>query len=133
MRNITEFEYFERAVMKKLLEGEEEILDILRKQYELAQVKKRDFSGAGFFTSFQIPKNAPKLDSNKSFQIGDLIAEMQGVNEGVSFVLFIKDGLIDFLEGYSYDEKWPETIGEYQLSYISGPKRNFDKLRAKWK
>lgn len=56
------------------------------------------------------------------------------INYGVGFVLFIKKGVLDFLEGYTYgNEKWSDVIGNYSLNYIPGEKGDLKKLRSKWK
>ena len=133
MANNGGFEEFEKRVMEKLLEGEDNVFKILRQQYEKASVKSRKLSGTGFFTVFEVPDDVIKLDSLRSFQFGDIIGSMDGVNDGVGFVLFVKNGVIDFLEGYTYgNEKFPETVLNYQLSFDSGQIRNCDKIRAKW-
>lgn len=127
------FDKIEKAVMAKLLEGQDDKLAILREQYSQSIVKKREYSGTGFFTSFEIPDHIPNLKISKSIQLGDVVAEIKGVKTGAGFVLFIKDGVIDFLEGYTYgDEKWPKEISEYKLSYLSGLKRDMGELQEKW-
>ena len=131
MKNNALFELFERTLMLKLLDGDNEILNQLRKQYETAKIKHREFSGVGFFTTFDI-SDSYKLDSNKSFQLGDVKGEVNNVKNGVGFILFIQEGKINMLEGYTYDEKWPEEITNYRLSYIAGEKRDLDKIRKKY-
>ena len=49
MKNRSKFEEFERKVMEKLLDGEDDVLRILRDQYRNADIKNREFSGSGFF------------------------------------------------------------------------------------
>ncbi|MBO8157600.1 MAG: hypothetical protein H0Z32_14310 [Bacillaceae bacterium] len=129
-----DFHEFEVEVMRKILSGNDEVLDTLQKQYNLSRIKDREFSGTGFFTTFHLPNNAPRLKISKSFQIGDVIGQINGVEYGVGFVLFIKDGFLDILEGYTYGEEvWPSKILEYSLSYISGDYRDMEKLQLKWK
>lgn len=123
----------EKEVMMKLLDGDDDRLMILRNQYIRALAKKREFSGTGFFTSFEVPKDVKKLKTPKLVQLGDVVAQIMGVKDGVGFVLFIKNGTIDFLEGYVYgDEKWPNEVKEYEVSYLSGIERDMEKLRLKW-
>ncbi|SDF86849.1 hypothetical protein [Sporomusa acidovorans] len=131
---ITEnFIKMEKEVVMKLLDGQDDRLAILRDQYLNASIKSREFSGTGFFTSFVVPSNVLRLESPKSFQLGDVIAQVIGVKDGVGFVFFIKNGTIDLLEGYVYgDEKWPHEIKEYKVSYISGVERDMEKIRTKW-
>lgn len=126
------FEIMEKEVMNKLLDGDDQNLVILRDQYSKAIIKKREFSGVGFFTSFEVPINTPKLKINKSLQIGDVVAQIIGAKDGAGFVLFINEGVIDFLEGYVYgEEQWPNQIQIYKVTYISGVKRDMEKLKIK--
>jgi hypothetical protein len=42
--------------------------------------------------------------------ISDVGAEIEGVRHGVGFVLFIQDGRLDCLEGFTYDDPWPDEV-----------------------
>lgn len=127
------FEDFEKKVMEKLLEGNDNVLRILHKQFSQVRIKNREFTGVGFFTTFVIPDDVTKLETQKSFQFGDVDGKINEEND-VGFILFVKDGVIDFLEGYIYgDEKWPKIIKNYQLVYDSGEERNILKVSTKWK
>ena len=53
-------------------------------------------------------------------RIGDVYAEIPGLEHGAGFVLYIKDGYLDMLEGYSYDEPWPSSVEGFALHYSSG-------------
>lgn len=133
MANKVTFEDFEKNIMLKLLEGDDNTLQILRIQYENAIVKSREFTGTGFYTTFAIPNSVPRLEYNKAFQIGDVVGQVDGIRDGVGFVLFVENGFLNMLEGYTYgDEKWPKTIIKYKYEYISGIKRDLEKLRTKW-
>lgn len=132
MGKYVKFEAFVKEVMKKLLKGDDHVLETLRRQYECALEKSFDLTGVGFYISYSIPEHAPRLEEKKSFQIGDLLGKIEGVNDGVGFVLFINEGVIDFLEGYTYgDERWPDEIANYELSYVSGAERDIEKLKLK--
>jgi hypothetical protein len=37
---------------------------------------------------------------------------------GVRFVLFIQDGRLDFLEGFTYGELWPEIVELRRWFYL---------------
>jgi hypothetical protein len=43
------------------------------------------------------------------------VAEIAGLERGVSFVLFVRDGMLDFLEGFTFDEPWPDRIDDYSV------------------
>jgi hypothetical protein len=96
----------EKAVMEKLLEGDEPALKVLREQWRNSRVLNRKLTGVGFY-------------------------------HGAGFVLFVDDGVISFLEGFTYDEPWPEDAGSFELWYLKGSPssvkdthRDLEKLRA---
>jgi hypothetical protein len=107
---------FETELMGKLLEGDGDNLEILRRQYEAATVKTREFSGAGFFTTFYVPEKSTRLPREESLRLDGITGKINGVANGAGFVLFVKKGAIHLLEGYTYgDEHWPEILTEYKL------------------
>ena len=75
----------------------------------------RRFSGVGFFTDFVVPTDAAVQRDLPNMEIGDVGAEFPCVQHGAGFVLFIRDGVVRMLEGYTYDEPWPEKTDEFSL------------------
>ena len=110
---------FEQNVMAMLLAGDAHTLELLREQYHVANVIKREQTGVGFFVTFAVPSGAARLDGGVSLEIGDVAARIKGLQHGAGFVLFVRGGAIDWLEGYSYDEPWPPHVEEFCLSYIN--------------
>lgn len=106
---------FEQAVLEKLLAGNHPVLATLREQIAQAQVVKRQNTGVGFFCDFEIGPTAPVVQGN--FHIGDVHAEIESLERGVGFVLFIRDGKVKMLEGYTYDEPWPAEVQHFSLQY----------------
>ena len=111
------FEEFERIVMFKILEEENETNALLRVQYESAKIIKREFTGAGFFTHFSIPKTIRRAPAGTEYGYGDVVASFDGSDFCYGFVLFIKEGLISSLEGYTCTDSWPENIQTYELKH----------------
>jgi hypothetical protein len=37
----------------------------------------------------------------------------------MGFLLYVDRGLLHMLEGYSYEEDWPEEVGDFSISYAS--------------
>lgn len=114
--------------MSKLLEGNCSILAILREQLKVATGVNRKMTGVGFFVDFLLPSNVPCISSKPSFQIKDVIAEIKELQNGVGFVLFIGDGKLATLEGFTFGEEWPEQISGFQLSYTNA-NRNIEALQ----
>lgn len=122
----------ERGVMELLLAGDDPILKVLREQYRHAEVVSRDETGAGFYVHFSVASQATRLDPGKSLHFGDVKAEIEGLQYGAGFVLHVRHGAIDCLEGYSYDERWPVNVARFRLAYIEGDERNLTALWTKW-
>lgn len=118
----------EKAVLQKLLSGNFPELMRLRNQIELCSVIKRELTGCGFYTTFSVPENIVRIPGF-DVKFGDVIGEITGVRGGVGFLLYIKDGVLDMLEGYSYDEPWPSSIYEFKLNYINGKERDWEALK----
>ena len=98
----------ETAILEKMLSGDKEPFNTLRRQYRRAKVMERRFTGVGFFTHIYVPSDAARLPDREGLEIGDVSAEIAGLRDGADFVLFVRDGAIDTLEGFCYDEAWPD-------------------------
>lgn len=118
----------ERQVMEMLLAGDHPSLEVLQEQFQLADVVKRELTGAGFYLEFTLPQRADRLDAPKSFHLGDVEADIEGLEHGAGFVLYVREGAIDQLEGYSYDEPWPANVERFHLSYTGEDKRDLTVL-----
>jgi hypothetical protein len=110
-------EPLEAAVLDRLLAGEHPVLTALRGQLAGATVKSRELTGVGFFTKFALAVDAAPAPV-RTLRFGDVQAAVTGLEHGAGFVLFVNDGLLRMLEGYSYGEPWPEQIEEFSVSYI---------------
>jgi hypothetical protein len=107
----------EHEVMQMLLGGDHATLEILRKQLALCTAASRESTGCGFFTTFSIPTTASRLPDNDSFCFGDVSANIPCLKNGAGFVLWIRNGVLHVLEGYTYDEPWPNQTDEFTLQY----------------
>jgi len=120
----------EQELMKMLLDGDDPVLVVLREQLRVATVLERKMTGAGFYTDFSVSPIAPRCVEHLSFEIADLIARLKGAEHGAGFVLFIREGQLKMLEGFTFDEPWPDQITEYKLSYVKG-QRDWNEVRQK--
>ncbi|HZN94287.1 MAG TPA: hypothetical protein VFB81_16350, partial [Myxococcales bacterium] len=117
-RSMSGLNELEAAVLDKILAGDEPAFSPLREQRRRLRVSKRELTGVGFFTEFEIPPDAPRLAVAGPIRFGDVLAEIEGLTHGAGFVLFIDDGLLTMLEGYSNgNESWPGEISSFRLSY----------------
>jgi hypothetical protein len=111
----------EQAVLDKLLAGDHPALATLRTQAAVGRVASRENTGVGFFCDFRVPSNAPRLQGD--FHLGDVDGQLNGLEHGAGFVLFVREGCLELLEGFSYDEPWPEEITSFTLAYRSGQRQ----------
>jgi len=128
MTNTHSLSLFEKAILEKLLSGNFLEIISLRRQIELCKVVKRELTGFGFFTTFKVPENTPRIFGLNAI-FGDVIGEIEGLRYGAGFLLYISEGVLDMLEGYSYDEHWPSSINDFKLSYTKGEERDWAALK----
>ncbi|PYJ09088.1 MAG: hypothetical protein DMF06_11070 [Verrucomicrobia bacterium] len=105
----------ESAVLEALLQPSGDPFDALRQQLAHASVAKREFSGVGFFTHFSLPTDARIRRDLSDCQLGSIGADIAGLQHGAGFLLFVRDGVVSFLEGFSYDEPWPAEVKEFRV------------------
>ncbi len=109
----------ECEIMEMMLRGDHPVLAFLRRQLSIVEVKKRDSTGVGFFTTFCVPPTAPRAEWTKRLIIGDVHAEIEGVQHGAGLLLFVgDDGMLRMLEGYTYDNPWPANAKLSRLYYL---------------
>jgi hypothetical protein len=110
----------ERAVVEKLLSGEHPVLQALRQQALTLKAKSRELTGVGFYTTFGQSGAELRAGCRQGvLRVGDVVAELHGLQHGAGFVLYIKDGFINMLEGFSYDEPWPAICDTFALRYVN--------------
>src|SRR5262245_41914223 len=106
----------EQAVNDALLEKRGEPFDTARQQLEYASITKREHTGVGFFTEFALSEHAPVRRDLPDATLGNVRAELPGLEHGAGFLLFIRDGVVTMLEGYTYaDDQWPERTDEFRV------------------
>jgi hypothetical protein len=126
-----ELSALETEVMKMLLAGDDRALDVLRMQLKEAIVASRNMTGTGFYTTFSVPPSAPRIEGRPSFKLGDVDGAAVDVQNGFGFIVFITDGTLGMLEGYTYDEPWPDQIRGLRLSYAGTGIRRLEDVRAR--
>src|SRR5437899_1103981 len=99
----------EDDVLTMLLKGDDPVLGILREQAQVATKGQRKFTAVGFFTSLHLPQAAPRLEGNPSIRFGDVIARIPCLHIPADFILFVDQGALNVLEGFTTGEDlWPE-------------------------
>ena len=115
----------------KLLSGNEPRLAQWRQQLDGCAVVSRTFSGVGFFTDISVSVNHPRIPG-LHFHLGDVIGIHPQLRHGAGFVLFVRDGVLNMIEGYTYDEPWPAAQNDFILGYVTGAERDWEALHTIW-
>lgn len=111
----------ETQIMNALLDGNDPVLEILRQQFDSSEVNSREFTGVGSFTYFKVSENSPRVDPS-SFFISDVHLEIEGTENGASAMLFVRNGVIDFLEVIAVTGKLPEDYIINSVNYLTRKK-----------
>jgi hypothetical protein len=74
------------------------------------------------------PSEIERLPNHDRIIFGDVNAEIEGLKFGAGFLLFISNGAIKMLEGYSHVGPWPAEIKRFVLTYADGSERNFNEV-----
>ena len=108
----------ETQIMKALLTGNDPVLNTLREQFYNSKIVKREFTGCGFFIHFSVLESCKKVNP-QNFVIDDVYLEVEGAENGASAMLFIREGIIDFLEVVTCTGNWPGNPILKSLNYFT--------------
>lgn len=77
--------------------------EALEAQLSTATLLGRENTGAGFYTRFAVEKKSIAAVTGERSRAGPE-ASIDGLRHGMGFILWLKEGYADCLEGYSYNE-----------------------------
>lgn len=104
-------------VVEMLLSGETDELRRLRNQYEAAETTL-ERSTTGFFVHFDVPDDTEPIETKERTILRGVYATVDCLQHGMDFMLFVDDGRLSMLEGYTHQEELPddmETVHGVQL------------------
>jgi hypothetical protein len=90
----------------------------MEQQLAAAEVVERDYKPHGFFTELAVPVDVPRLDRSR-WKFEDMprgFADHPKLVAGASFILWIKDGRVVTLEGYTNEGYWPEDEAGFRVA-----------------
>lgn len=128
----------ERDVIATILAPDHPVMNALRRQFERCQVASRQLSGVGFFTALDIAMDVrPAPVKPGRLDLGDVAATIEGLEHGAGFVLFVQDGVLAELEGFSYGEPWPDVGARYEVTpggimHSGGSQTDLQQVNAAW-
>ena len=123
------------TAMELLLDGDNQVLEILRNQLMSARISIVENTGVGLFVGFEVPKNIVKVESGdikKDFVFGDVYGEVSGIYGAIGFLIFVRDGYLKTLEIYSIgSEFWEQVTDDLHIGY-KNELRNIEELEKSW-
>ena len=99
----------EATILDALLAGDAPELKVLRDQARDISVQRREHTGVGCYTHFAVRPGAMRLSVEGRLILSDVGAEVEGVEHGAGFVLYVERGVLDCLEVFTYTGEWPAT------------------------
>ena len=120
-------------VMNLLLAGDHYVLTVLRNQFHSASISSVEDTSVGMFVDFSVSE-PERLEEQKGVKRDFEVGDVHGIagRSGVGFILFVRDGCISMLEGYSYeDADWEKVTDDIELTY-GDHGRDFKTLSSSW-
>lgn len=108
---------FETRLLDACLDGDDPILAALRAQARVASVDRREHTGDGVRTYFEVPADCPAVEP-EAIHFSDVDLDIEGLKDGASVSLWIIRGRLAFLEVMAYDGAWPEAPEVRGLRYL---------------
>ena len=85
--------------------------------FDNISISKRTYTGNGFFTFINNDSKLKVSHEEKSYKWGKLGAKINN-NCDVGFLIYIDNGYITTIEGYTYDIEWPNNIIDVEFYKI---------------
>ena len=99
----SDFTTLERAALAAICDMYSEDRAALEAQLSTATLLSRENTGAGFYTRFTVDRASTIATGGMRLRNGPA-AKIDGLEQGMGFILWMKEGYADCLEGYSYSE-----------------------------
>ncbi|MCH8134920.1 MAG: hypothetical protein IIB77_02950 [Proteobacteria bacterium] len=107
---------FEREVIRHILKKDApKYLSHLQYLF----VDRRESTGVGIYVNFEYLERPP-IFSSENITIGETVyAEIEGLEGGAAFLLYIEKGRITMLEAVAHvSDTWPADISKFEIQYI---------------
>jgi hypothetical protein len=101
------FTRLEDSVFNAICEMHPADSDALSAQLLTAVVRSRENSGAGFYTRFDVERSSSQAVGGEGLRRGPQ-AKIHGLQHGMGFILWLKEGYAECLEGYAYADSTVE-------------------------
>jgi len=99
----SDFTLLEQAVLRAICEAHPVDQAALESQLSTATVLSRENTGAGSYTRLAVEHSSRTPIGDERLRRGPTV-RIDGLEHGMGFILWLKEGYADYLEGYSYEE-----------------------------
>ena len=108
----SELSSFEEDVLHRLIAlSSSSTLDSLSEQARTVRVVRRERTDVGFFVHLATDPGSAPVPGNPRLVLDGLFARIDGLPNGAGFVLFVENGYLSMLEGFTYGADWPDDVG----------------------
>lgn len=104
----------ERDVVGELLKDIELSPAKSEVNFEKVRVIDREFTGVGFLTEFEPSQEVKLFADGVSLRWGKIGARLNARLE-TGYVLYVDNGYLTTIEGYTFGDDWPESITSFEL------------------
>jgi len=105
----------EKAVVEMLL-NDRALLDKKKSvRWDAVAVKRRSMTGAGFLTEFEHSPELCVFGETVSLRWGKAGARLNDARIETGYLVYVDDGVITRVEGYTYGDEWPTSIDRIEM------------------
>ncbi len=118
---MSNFTVLEAAVLKAICHNDAQDGHALRLLLATAKVTKRDNTGLGFYTFFDIQLDPKPAILDPRYRVASAYMEAMGKSMFMGFNLWFEDGYPDCLEGFQYSDDQGNTVDltSYDLARLN--------------
>lgn len=105
----------EKAIISRML-ADPELEPVSRSaNLDMPNVTDRAFTGAGFLTEFERSKGTRLFQPGTTLRWGKVGARLNAAKLETGYIVYVDDGYVTTVEGYTYGDPWPERVENIEL------------------
>ena len=105
-----QYSEFEKLILDDIVAQYPEYAPNLARQLASARVGKRTIYAHGFYTEYEIEDRDARIEGATTPTLGKRQWKLNDLRYGSDYILWLREGYVAGLEGFSYGEPWPEEI-----------------------
>lgn len=83
--------------------------------FDAVLVSDRELTGVGFLTEFQRSEELKLFEADVSLRWGKVGARLNASKVETGYLVYVDDGYVTSVEGYTYGDEWPDQIEQIEL------------------